>query len=179
MLLSFLFTLIKFIFIIYQGTASNDFSHLTEAGVASMLSIVITVWIGLNIYNVISKEDLDIFIEEQRNQIEAINEKSNGAISHLDTKTSIHKLLIMLEETMDKYVISYYFILKFANDNDNDEIHDVDSLVEIEYYFAKTTKHYEKNIYQASLNFNKKCIEKVYKYKQKDGTLDNKLVQVF
>lgn len=173
----FLFTLIILLFIIYQGAATNNFSYLTEASAASMLSIAITVWIGLNIYNVISKEDLDNFVAEQREQIDIVNEKSDEAINRLDAKTSIHKLLIMLEETMDHYVISYYFMLKFAKDDDT--VYNVDDLVEIEYFFAKTTKYYEKDVYQTSLNFSEKCIRKIYKYKQKDGTLDNKLVQIF
>lgn len=173
--LLFLFTLIILLFIIYQGATTNNFSYLTEASAATMLSIAITVWIGLNIYNVISKEDLDNFVAEQREQIDIVNEKSDEAINRLDAKTSIHKLLIMLEETMDRYVVSYYFMLKFAKDDDT--VYNVDDLVEIEYFFSKTTKYYERDNYQVSLRYNKECMGKLLEYKTKP--INNQLVQAF
>lgn len=103
---------------------------IIETGL-SILGIAVSVWIGLNIYNVIKKSEIDKEIEEIR--------KTNEKIAYSYER---NKFISVLEKTKNLYEISEYFIRRFEEDTTT-PIEDFSIMIMFEKKFVKCCKAYE------------------------------------
>ena len=143
--------------------------------IISIISIAVTVWIGLNIYNVISKEDIDIFmnkidkkINKSMLQLREIDDK----LQETDTKLSKIQFIFLLNKTRSRYIISYYFAICFSNSNE--KMSNINILVKIEYLFTKTIQFYENNEYDLALQYCQKAIDELSRDKNINKEIINK-----
>ena len=117
MFLSIVAALIYSLFVLPK----NDQSPNGEV-IISIIGIAVTVWIGLNIYNIVSKDDIDKFqynvttkIERTYNQFNNKIKYTEGNLNKIDIRLSIIQFISLLNETRSTYIISYYFAICFSN----------------------------------------------------------------
>ena len=220
MILMFLSILIGLLWSLFFSPIKTD---PNEQIIISVIAIAVTVWIGLNIYSIVSKDDIDrlqkdlITTIEDKNEvltstIERKNRKlekdlistikisnnrlqtelreiSNNQLQKglreikdniriMDIKLSIMQFISLLNETKTMYIISYYFALNLSGANH--KIHKVDYLVEIEYYFIKTTQFYENGNYEKSNELAQKVIDMINTYENETKDLNkNQLISAY
>lgn len=180
MFLSIVAALIYSLFVLPK----NDQSPNGEV-IISIIGIAVTVWIGLNIYNIVSKDDIDKFqynvttkIERTYNQFNNKIKYTEGNLNKIDIRLSIIQFISLLNETRSTYIISYYFAICFSNLKE--KIENVDLLVEIEYFFIKTTQFYENNNYNKAYIYGQNTIDKINLYNDlTKGTKKNKLIEAY
>ncbi len=116
--------------------AENIFNNLIEddfinSGLA-VITIAVSVWVGLNIYNNCKESYLEKQLEELKNK-------------HLEVENEYHKQLFLkeIEQTESMYELSKYFFDVFRN-NDQIEKEEYRDFYQIERTFVKCVKAYEK-----------------------------------
>ena len=116
--------------------AENIFNNLIEddfinSGLA-VITIAVSVWVGLNIYNNCKESYLEKQLEELKNK-------------HLEVENEYHKQLFLkeVEQTESMYELSKYFFDAFRN-NDQIEKEEYRDFYQIERTFVKCVKAYEK-----------------------------------
>lgn len=72
-------------------------ANFSQELVFSLLGVAISVWIGLNIYNVLSKEDLQALMEKTEETAEKVTEEAY-------TEVLISKLRLMPADRMENYL---------------------------------------------------------------------------
>ena len=162
--LMFLSIVIALICSLFIGVPDGTKSVNSEL-IISIISIAVTVWIGLNIYNVISKEDIDIFmnkIDKKINRSMLQLREIDDKLQETDIKLSMTQFIFLLKETRSRYIISYYFAMCFSNSKE--KIDNIDNLVKIEYLFIKTIQFYENNNYNLALEYCQKALSYFLEY---------------
>lgn len=106
----------------------------------SILGIAVSVWIGLNIYNVIKKSEIDEKIKRLG--------KANKKLSYAYKKILF---LIELEKTKNRYEIAMYFIERFENDTTT-PIDNFDKMATFEKKFEECCSAYERKQNQVCNN---------------------------
>ena len=98
--LMFLSIVIALICSLFIGVPDGTKSVNSEL-IISIISIAVTVWIGLNIYNVISKEDIDIFmnkIDKKINRSMLQLREIDDKLQETDIKLSMTQFIFLLKE---------------------------------------------------------------------------------
>lgn len=117
----------------------------------TMIGIAVSVWIGLNIYNVLSKEDIE-------NKIEI-------ALTSIEQSENDLKLATLINISKE-YPVSYLFSLMLSNVQ-SIYLDDINTLLEIEYLYMKMTENYEKGNFEATVALGEEGYE-IIKRKYKD-----------
>lgn len=113
---------------------------LVEFGLA-LIAIAVAVWIGLNIYNIISKNDLSK-VEEKAEKVLSTVERRLGELDYNQIATEKMMLLTSLMKTHED-VMSFYFINKiFSLPDDRIDATAFSIMLYIEDSFANTITGY-------------------------------------
>lgn len=159
--------------VIISAAESVSFSQSVEIKLnmgLSLIGIAITVWVGLNIYNLIEKKQLEILekkvVDIERNVL-AARDSLSSVEEELKVKTDLLQKIIDEGQEKGRHIINYldrsYYINKIENLLANDE-NEIVSL----YYIIAEALHY----YRLSINpeFEKEIYSKPISIKQ-IGTL--------
>ncbi len=126
-----------FNFLIFQEikekvTTEGMISFKMMSDVINIMAIAVSVWIGLNIYNIYKKADIDNILEELKEN----NYRMNYEYQR-------RKFILQLERTEEWYEISEYFCRCFEHE-DEIPLAVWDRLCDIEKSFVRVCKAYEK-----------------------------------
>ena len=111
---------------------SSGNGQIAESNIISILSIAVSIWIGLNIYNVVNKEDIEDTVEKLHEEYE------RTASDNLK-----YNLLKYFDATKDRYEISQFFHEAFE-DSEEYSTSLYKKLLEIEKLYVKCVNAYEK-----------------------------------
>lgn len=111
-------------------------------GDISVLSVAVSVWVGLNIYNVLSKSEIDNKLHLYDNQWKALNENIDTKIINLKEQQSRLLLFNRLYLIENGDAFAQHFVGKFTEVN---TIVNLKQLIECENDFAKCYKTYSMN----------------------------------
>lgn len=87
-------------------------ANFSQELVFSLLGVAISVWIGLNIYNVLSKEDLQVLVEKTEETARRIEETAERVTEDAYTEVVISKLRLMPTDRIENYLASQLSNLK-------------------------------------------------------------------
>lgn len=124
----------------------------------TIISIAITVWIGLNIYNVVSKEYIQKAIEEYNEEMLILEQKREEKMQFIFKKTVFINLLYM---TGKRYYASEFFADLFWNTDK--EYEKLDLIIEYEKEYIQCCRFYENS---EKLNANRVAEDLIAKYKE-------------
>ena len=124
----------------------------------TIISIAITVWIGLNIYNVVSKEYIQKAIEEYNEEMLILEQKREEKMQFIFKKTVFINLLYM---TGKRYYVSEFFADLFWNTDK--EYEKLDLIIEYEKEYIQCCRFYENS---EKLNANRVAEDLIAKYKE-------------
>ena len=113
-------------------TTEGMISFKMMSDVINIMAIAVSVWIGLNIYNIYKKADIDNILEELKEN----NYRMNYEYQR-------RKFILQLERTEEWYEISEYFCRCFEHE-DEIPLAVWDRLCDIEKSFVRVCKAYEK-----------------------------------
>ncbi|MER0286032.1 tetratricopeptide repeat protein [Clostridioides difficile] len=133
-----------------------------DAGIA-ILGVLATVWVGLNIYNVIEKREVDDLKEELRNSLEGINELRKDL---RESKDEMDKKLYDVEKNS---FIQNTFTMCSMKKNNNEEINYINRVIrrypnEKIGYLYRAFLYTEEKKYEEAINDFSKVIELDDKY---------------
>ena len=118
--------------------------------IMSLISIAVSVWIGLNIYNIYNKNDVETAVETV-----------DIAINEVLYESQKRKFIWQLEKGEYMYEICEYFCKKFEKIDDI-PFDILERITEFEKRFFHCYNAYEKGRRQESVNIAKNLLEKIY-----------------
>lgn len=83
-------------------------ANFSQELVFSLLGVAISVWIGLNIYNVLSKEDLQVLVEKTEETARRVEETAEKVTEDAYTEVVISKLRLMPADRIENYLASRF-----------------------------------------------------------------------
>lgn len=129
-----------------------EMSNLIETGIA-IISIAVTIWIGLNIYNVLSKEEVEEKINSFSKSFDELVDNQKKALHNLEkSKEELQRIqkknyfIDMLRYSAEKYYGSKFFMCLI--DEKVNEFSDIDKLINLEKQYYECCNKYEKNNFE-------------------------------
>ena len=159
-----------FIMLLVQGenlTNPSLFESALNIAEADMISTAITIWVGLNIYNLTTKEELEDKIDERISKhLDSVKKKNAQTLEN-----EIHKNAFIkeLEKNRYRYAISD-FILRHIERVNNSTFDGIEykNVRKIEEYAVLSAQFYEKNQWKNSIKYAEKLFEIVNDFYIKD-----------
>lgn len=127
------------------GDAINNINALAEANIISVglatVAIAVSVWVGLNIYNYLSRDEVDR-LQGSVKAIQKVLNETNGSFHDLAFQT----LISTISRSGDRYIISSYFADKIRRtDLSRMSIELINRLTIAESEYDDVTEYYEAN----------------------------------
>lgn len=114
-------------------------SSLLNTGL-TIISIAVTIWIGLNIYNVVNKEDIEEALKEYDRRIIDLDKEREKRLQFFSKKTEFINLLYI---TGKRYCASNFFANLFWNTKE--EYSNIDKVIKCERKYIQCCSFYENN----------------------------------
>ena len=116
-----------------------DTANLLNTGL-TIISIAVTIWIGLNIYNVVNKEDVEKTLGEYDKRIIDLDKDREKRLQFFTKKAEFVNLLYL---TGNQYCASEFFANLFWNTKE--EYSNIDNVIKCERKYIQCCTYYENN----------------------------------
>lgn len=134
-----------------------DTANLLNTGL-TIISIAVTIWIGLNIYNVVNKEDVEKTLGEYNKRIVDLDQEREKRLQFFTKKAEFVNLLYL---TGNQYCASEFFANLFWNTKE--EYSNIDNVIKCERKYIQCCTYYENNRKEKA---NKLACELMDEYKE-------------
>lgn len=161
---------------------TNIFSQITQANVVStgvsVIGIAVSVWVGLNIYLSLSKEESEKLIQKMELEIAAIEKCLNDVDATINYQKGVmwQEFINLIDSQRNENMLSAYFAYQFErlfyekNNIENLDIMLIHELMQYENEYISMVRMYENGEKKGCYNQSERLIKKY------EGLLNQKIV---